>query len=414
MKKNTDVTYEHIDRPIIGIINNIGAFPLFESALRNRLSVVKLVGLAKKRSGLVDFGGDDYIEPLEVLIGSLLTEANLNALGLVCIHEHLTGALVRRLQLVDALKKNPAIENGEVVAPISIIGLPRTGTTILHELLSSNSAFRHLSTWEADSLFPHPEERTYKTDPRIQSSNKTYEFLRYICQGIDAIHEMGAELPQECILLQELSIRSRSFLSYHVPSYMRWLESCDMTPSYQWHKKALQYLQYKFKRDRWVLKNPHQFWSMDKFLDVYPDAVLVQTHRNVNDVLPSITSLCAKLQGCYTKKLDPFVVGEEMLTSLSCGINTLMQYRHNNKWANNHFIDVMYQDIVDHPVETAEIIMRRAGVPVSGSAMGEISSCINSRPQHRNGRHVYKKEWFGFGGDEINSAFGDYHARYGL
>ena len=407
-----EVTYKHTDRLPVRIINIVGAFSPFANALKNRLTVDGLTAAAIKRSGLSDFGGDDFIEPLNVLVGALLTEAKLNTLGLLCIHEHLVSSLVKRQQLADALKKNPAIEAQTIVAPISIIGLPRTGTTILHELISSNERFRHLATWEADSPFPHPEEASYKTDPRIEATRKRYAFLRYISQGIDAIHEMDADLPQECILLQELSFRSRSFLSYHVPSYMRWIESCDMTSSYQWHKKALQYLQYKFKRERWILKNPHQFWSMDKFLQVYPDAILVQTHRSMDEVIPSITSLCAKIQGCYTNDFNPEVVGQEMLTSLGAGIKTLSEFRSGNAEANSHFIDIHYQDTIENPVETVEKILLFAGVVFSDDELSNMQNFMLGRQQHRHGKHVYKKEWFGLSEKKIDNVFGDYHRQY--
>jgi hypothetical protein len=408
-----NVTYHTDERAVLKLFNVASRLPFVGSKLGKPIVQESIIASAIKLAGSEDFGGDDFLEPLTLLIDSINNEAKLTPAGLFMAANYITSDLVTRLKLVKALRENPDIEAQPVVAPISIVGMPRTGTTFLFEMISSDSRFRVPASWEAERPFPHPEKETRFTDPRIAQSEQTFKIINYLADGLTAMHEIGALLPQECIILQGPSLRSQSYSTvYSVPSYMNWLANCDMSFSYSWHKRLVQYLQYKHSAERWVFKSPAHPGHIEDFLKIYPDAKFVQTHRPLLDVLSSVSSLFCKMRSPYSHHVDPIGVGVEMMKDFGGALNKLVELRAHNSHVNSIFLDLQYSDIIKNPDAAYEAFCEFSGIGLPDGYASNGSNFQRERPQHRNGKHVYKPEWFGLGQEVINNKFLAYNQRH--
>lgn len=407
------VTYHNNERAVLKVFNAASKIPFVGSKIGKNLEIDSIVSSAIKQVGLDDFGGDDFIEPLTVLVDSINHEAKLTPAGLFMAGAYITSDLATRLRLVEALKENPDIEVQPVISPISIVGMPRTGTTFLFEMISSDSRFRVPASWESERPFPHPEKETRFTDPRIAQSERTFKVINYLADGLTAMHEIGAMLPQECIILQGPSLRSQSYSTvYSVPSYMNWLANCDMSFSYSWHKRLVQYLQYKHSAERWVFKSPTHPGHIEDFMKIYPDAKFVQTHRPLLEVLSSVSSLFCKMRGPYSHHVDPIGVGGEMMKDFGGALNKLVELRASNSYVDSRFLDLQYGDIISNPDAAYEQFCEFSGIGLPEGYSSNGSNFQRGRPQHRNGKHVYKPEWFGLSQEIIDNKFSEYNRRH--
>ena len=271
---------------------------LCEHAVVPDLNAKTITDEACESTGLDDFGADSWREGLEVLVDALNTEAALNELGLAVVGGELAGYLADRLQITAYRTAHPEIAAVDVVPPIVIVGQGRTGTTILFDLLAQDRGSRVPRTWEVDHPCPPPETATYETDPRIAEVDATLEGLDLVLPGFRAMHPMGARNAQECVRITASDFRSLIFATqYRVPSHSQWLtHQADMASAYRWHRIFLQHLQSHHPGNRWVLKSPGHQWCMGELLAEYPDALLVQSHRDPLRIIASISSLVARLR----------------------------------------------------------------------------------------------------------------------
>ncbi|WP_131831719.1 sulfotransferase family protein, partial [Pseudofrankia asymbiotica] len=232
--------------------------------------------------GSEDFGGEAWQEGLERLVDALRGDADLNGIGAAFAGRELKQQLVNRLKIVAYSKANPAVTKADVVPPVVIVGHGRTGTTILHDLMAQDPATRVPLTWEVERPYPPPETATYDTDPRIDAVDMRLAAIGQVMPELQGMHPMGARLAQECVCITNADFRSTLFgTEYRVPSYMTWLlDTADMAPAYRWHRQFLQHLQARHPAHRWVLKSPGHIWSLGELLAEYPEALLIQTHRD--------------------------------------------------------------------------------------------------------------------------------------
>ena len=249
-------------RPLgLRLMNGIGGALQRVGVPLVRLDEERLLTEATRRTGLSDFGDEWFRDPLRRLLDAYEKEAALTTLGRLIARNDILRLLENRLRLIDTWKRHPEILSTPICQPIVIIGLPRTGTTILHELLAQDPANRVPLTWEVMHPWPPPERATYVSDPRIAQVAKHFSRIDQVLPGFQAIHPMGAQLPQECVALMAHDFAT---MIYHttnsVPSYQAWLEAADLRPVYASHRQQLQYLQWRCAGDRWVLKSPGHLW----------------------------------------------------------------------------------------------------------------------------------------------------------
>src|SRR5262245_19104394 len=246
------------------------------------LGVDALVEQARAATGLEDLGEPTWREGLERLLAALREEARLHELGRTFAAADLVSYLTNRLGIVAWRRTHPEVARAPVTPPIVIVGQGRTGTTILHDLLAQDPATRAPLSWEVDLPCPPPEAATWASDPRIAEVQARSDLTEQLIPGFRAMHPSGALLAQECVRITGADFRSVIFpTQFRVPSCARWaMYEADMAPAYRWHRRFLQHLQSRHPARRWVLKSPGHIWCLDALLAEYPDALLVQTHRD--------------------------------------------------------------------------------------------------------------------------------------
>jgi hypothetical protein len=374
-----------------------------------------LLEAAHRETGLDDFDGEEFREPLRRILGGLETEARLTFLGRMVARRDLLGLLTSRLRLAEDRKRHPAIADEVVAPPFFIIGLPRTGTTLLHNLIAQDPAGRAPRTWEVMAPSPPPEPLTYDTDPRIDGAERKLRWLDWLAPDFKAIHPVGARLAIECIaILSHSFLSSRFHTTYRIPTYQAWLKAQDLRPAYAYHRRFLQHLQWRMPTERWVLKAPAHFYALDALFAVYPDARVVQTHRDPRVVLGSVASLTLALQSAFAEELDRAEIGREVVQSWTDGLARAMRVRHAGTIAADRFVDVHYHELLQDPIAAVRRIYAHFELPLTVRAEGRMRRYLMRNPQHKHGRHDYDLETFGLDGPSLDRHFRPYREFFAI
>jgi hypothetical protein len=374
-----------------------------------------LLEAACRETRLEDFGGDEFREPLRLVLEGLETEARLTLLGRVVARRDLIGLLTNRLRLTEDRKRYPGIADQRIARPFFIIGLPRTGSTLLHHLISQDPASRAPQAWEVMTPSPPPEGARYETDPRIADAERKLAWLDWLAPDFKAIHPLGARLAIECIaILSHTFLSSRFHTTYRTPSYQAWLKKQDRTPAYAYHRRFLEHLQWRTRADRWVLKAPAHLYALDALLAIYQDALIVQTHRDPRMVLGSVASLTVSLQSAFAEPLDLAEIGREVLQSWTEGLERGMHVRRSGPAGAERFFDVNYQQLLANPIGTVRRIYAHFELPLTAEAEDRMRSHLRGNPQHKHGRHAYDLKAFGLDGPALDQQFRSYREFFGI
>ena len=351
-----------------------------------------LLDHAMAKTGLTDFGEDSWYEPFQVYLKSLETEAQLTLFGRLMARNDLILWLSTRLQVMEWLKRHPEIEDQEVKAPMFIVGLPRSGTSILFELLAQDPDVGVPLMWEALQPCPPPEAATYTRDARIEFADAVFTQWNRVAPEFAAMHEMRGDIPAECGL-----IMAGSFISDHVgslhqtPSYAMWCAEADYLPAYQYHRKVLQVLQWRNPRARWLLKAPEHQVHLKTLLNVYPDARIVQTHRDPIQCMASTTSLMGTLY--HMRSDQPFnaAMFENILMGEATAqrLEKVMDQRASGLIPAGNIADSRYQDLIDDPIGNIESLYRHFNLALSDQARAAMSAYLTAKPKGKFGAHRY-------------------------
>jgi hypothetical protein len=391
------------------VLNRVGALASRVGATPS-LDEESLVEAARKRSRLHDLGDEGFRTGLRVLLRSLEDEAELTALGRLAARTRLVGLLETRLRLVEHARRSPDVAAEQVARPVFVLGLPRTGTTVLYGMLGSDPAMRAPASWEVGRPFPPP----VADDPRrIAAMDKDFDRFRRIAPGIDGVHPLGARLPQECLALQAPQFASYEFVTtFPVPSYWTWLRSADLVPSYAFERTFLQYLQQARRGDHWILKTPSHLMWLEALLEVFPDALLVQTHRDPTQVLASVSSLMTAMRSSVSDAVDPMKVGPEQLDAWTWAMHRTMAVR--DRLPPGRVVDVHYEDTVGDPLGTTKRIYEHFDLELTPAAEQGVRDYLAANPRDKHGAHRYTLAEFGLDRDEVDAAFAAYRQRFGV
>jgi hypothetical protein len=353
--------------------------------------VDRLVTTARNATGLDDFGEDTWQEGLERLVAALRAEARLHELGEQIAAGELVEYLSTRLNLVDWRKRHPEIAGVDVTPPIVIVGQASTGTTILHDLLAQDPANRVPLTWEVDRPVPPPESATYETDPRIAASQEQLDGVELVIPGFQAMHPMGALLPQECVRMTGGDFRSLIFpTQYRVPSYARWLlDEADMAPAYRWHRLYLQHLQSRHPAPRWVLKSPGHLWCLGALLAEYPNALLVQTHRDPLRIIASLSSLMSVLRRLGSDEISQPEHAAEWAGYLATGLDRSVAAREDGTVPAGRVVDVQFRAFMADPFTTIREIYDRLGLELTEASEMRMRAFLAANTTEKHGGHQY-------------------------
>ncbi len=397
------------------VINGVGGALRAAGLPLVRLDESSLLNRAVKITGLSDFGDEAFHGPLRILLHAFEHEAALTTLGRVIGRTDVVRTLENRLRMVDTCKRHPEIASGEVRRPLFILGLPRTGTTILHELLAQDSSNRVPMTWEVMHPWPPPERATYDTDPRIAQVEKHFSGVDKILPGFKAMHPMGAQLPQECVALTQHDFATMIYHTTHnVLSYQQWLDAADLRPVYAAHRRQLQYLQWRCPAERWVLKSPGHLWALDALLAVYPDACIVQTHRDPLKVIASLTSLITLLRSMGSDAIDPVAIGADWTERLAQGLQRTMDVRARGLLRDDQVFDMHFSEFIGNEVAMVRRIYAHFGIELTADAEARIQRFLAANPKDKHGAHRYRLADAGLDPVVERRRYAAYQERFGI
>ena len=366
---------------------------------------------AAKMAGSDDFGTDSYREPLEVFLRSCEDEAELTTFGRILVSKMLANALSNRIELHRWSQDHPAVRDERIECPWVIVGLPRTGTSVLSHLLGLDPLARPLLQWEAAHPIPPVTLEEAAEDPRIARTAKDLEGLMKLNPPLRAMHPFGATLAEECVALFMYDVRALALETQaHVPSYAHWLEEADMTPAYAQHRLALQTLQSRQPTERWILKTPNHLWHLEALFAAYPDARVIWTHRDPGPVVTSLASLANAAQRILTSRTDPRPTAEEWRRKCAFALRSAMAFdeRSGDGWCQHLHYDVLMAD----PVEAVRQLYRNFGEEVGPLHARRMRAFLEHRPPDAFGRHRYDPADFGWTYAGLDSEFRDYIERY--
>lgn len=377
----------------------------------------KLIREARRRTGLSDFGDESFREPLRILCEHSRTGGPMTFVGRKMLHDELLNRLMNKLKIQAIITSHPEILDQKIEKPVFILGLPRTGTTVLYRLLSKNVDLRAPLTWELNEPVPPPEPSVRVSDPRIKKCQKQFNMMNYINPALKAIHEVEADLPEECFLFMANDLHSTQFTLFWESPYLEWLMNQDMTHIYKSHKRQLQLLQWKFDDKRWVLKWPgHMYW-LKELLHVYPDARIVQTHRDPIKVMASISSLLTTARMPTYDDMDPKRIGMEALdlfSSFATRADLARREEEQREGSTALFHDVYFTDFIKDQMSAIREIHDAFGMELTERSYKNMAQYLDERPRYKYGKHSYTLEQFGLSEKIVRARFHKYYERFGL
>jgi hypothetical protein len=380
-----------------------------------RFDIDTLVAQACEAAGSDDFGEPDgWRDGLARLTDGLVNEAHLSDLGVEIAVMDIVGPLNNRLRITQWRKEHPELATAPIERPIFIVGQPRTGTTILFDLLAQDPELRPPLTWEVDAPWPVPQPETYETDPRIAQIQANLEMSEQIVPGLLTHHPMGALLPQEDVRIWAGQFCSMIFpVQYRLPSYSRWmLYDADHRNAYRYHRIFLQHLQSGVP-GRWLLKSPAHLWQLDTLVGEYPDAVIVQTHRDPLNVISSIAALTQHVRRLASEHSDIGECARQSREEIVVGLERSMKVRDSGVLAPGQLVDVQFADFIRDPFATIRelyVAMGRELTPVAEQRMRDF---LAAHPGDGGGAR-YRWADTGLDADEVREQVAGYQDRFGV
>ena len=359
------------------------------------------------------FGDEGFVEALPVLFDAISREANLNWLGRVMCRQSLIRFLQNRFSVYRHRAAHPEIAGVPIESPLFVVGFPRTGTTILFNLLAQDPANRVPLSWEVLFPDPPPQSDTFATDPRIDKARTYFGRMGSMAPSLASIHEVGAELPQECLPIMAQTLLGPQFsVMFNVPSYQAWVDAQSHAPAYTFHRHYLEHLQSRHMRERWVLKTPVHLRTLDALLTEYPDARFIMPHRDPAKAIPSLASLYYVIRGLASDSVDPRALGRQVLQWWADASDLAIAARRKHSDKANQFMDIQFEEVVADPVAVLARAYEHFDIRWSADAERRMRSFLASNPRGKHGAHRYEAEDFGMTPREIRERFAGYCSEY--
>lgn len=392
-------------------INRVGK--VLKSAGINpfRLSADAIISKARKKASYTGEISEQLDTGLRELVRSINEEAQPNSFGALAVKSLFERTLHGRLMIEQELTKNPEIEESEIKEPVFIIGMPRTGTTILHALMHEDPAHRSPLAWECLLPYPVPKPESFYDNDQLKTVTKEFKQLFKLVPDFLRKHYMASDSPQECLSINAFDFNSfQTSAQLYIPSYMDWFaHRADKLNTMRFHKRFLQYLQSGgVKADRWLLKSPVHLMRLPEIFEVYPDAKIIMTHREPTKVVTSAASLVSSVRSLYSDHEDPIRTGHEQADLWSEYFDRFIESRKIlNK--EDQIIDLKFDDFVTDQVSIVKKIYDRFSWELSDTALANFKKFLELNPKDKNGVHYYTLADFGLNKEGVNSKFIKYN-----
>jgi len=365
---------------------------------------------ASKRTGLTDFGDPCFEAPLNKLM-EVLPNYPLSSLGTLLTEQTMVKAMSNRLRIQDHLKRHPDVLDMPINRPVFVLGFPRTGTTLLQNLLGLDEANRCLKFWELQTPVPLSEDRDTDERKRLSIARRTLQLAYLVAPEQKQIHEIKPDTAEECWPLFSNSFAVLNYdLSSMFTEYGRWLLDYDMTGPYRFYRNTLQLLAHKRPESRFLLKCPEHLWFVDALLEVFPDARIVWTHRDPVASVASYSSLISLGQRMLYGHFDPTKLGDHIQARFREGISRAMQARARAEAAGkgDQFFDVDFKTLVRDPPAMVRKIKAWADLPHDKASEARVQRWMTTERGDKKGAHKYSAEVYGLDGHAIHSQYSDY------
>jgi len=370
----------------------------------------------ERAGGLTELGPGEFLEGLDRFVDSLDRDGRLNDVGRYIAQERILLHVNNRLQYVRDRERYPEIAQVDVVKPVFIVGLPRTGTTILHDILNQDPANRAPLTWELMFPSPPPEAAVGNDDPRVDACQATIPVGDMQSEMFKAMHPMGATLSQECVVMMGETMCTPLFHNQlRVPTYQDWVDTgADWSAVYDFHRRQLQHLWWHKPGDRWMLKTGAHMWGLAELLETYPDARIVFTHRDPVKSLTSYASLTALVRSRGSDEVDPFEIGTDWSARLKVMLERTMAVRAAREYPDAVFYDMYFSNFVADQFVEIEKIYDALDLPMSAEGAAAMRAYIADHPKGKDGIHRYRPEEYGIDPTVVRDEFAPYIERFGL
>jgi hypothetical protein len=369
-----------------------------------------LLALARTETGLEDFGEDTFREGLEQLVGSLRGEACLNAAGEFTLRALIIKLLANRLQIEDWYRRHPEIDAERIERPLFGLGLPRTGSTALSSLLAEDPAARSLRVWESGEPCP-PPATVAGPDPRIARAQEQARLRDEMAPRMAALVPSTPTGPMECQDLMALDFKSQYFQAFaHVPSYAAWLVDADLTPTYQYERRALKLLQWGAPTRPWRLKCPTHLLFLDHLDRAFPDARFVMTHRDPAEVMVSVADVYAEVGRMFSDDIDLHYLGALNIEQWSMAMRRALVFR--DAGHEHQFFDMDHRAVQRDPVGEVRRLYAWLGEPVTPEFETGMRRWWRENAESREQNVHPDPAEFGIDLEQVRPLFADYIARF--
>ncbi|MEO5678675.1 MAG: sulfotransferase [Acidimicrobiales bacterium] len=352
-----------------------------------------------------------YLPALELLVGSCRATAALHEQGRAVLESIVVRHLVNRLLVDDEVARQPTLAAAAVGPAIVVTGLPRTGTTLLHNLLALDPSFRPLRLWEALQPVPRRRPEVPSREQRVAQAARWLERLYQVVPGFQAIHATTPEGPEECDALLQNDFASQHFDDmFNAEAYSAWLATAPLDREYRSYARQLCVLRRPEDGARpWVLKSPSHLGHLDALLAACPEATVIHCHRAPAQAVPSYASLVLSLRRAYSDDVSAALVGEQALRRT---VTALARAGDVRRGAPGRFLDVSYGDLVTRPRATVATLYEQLGRPLPDEVGTAIDGWLGRHPQHEHGVHRYGPGDFGLGAAALDEAFASYREEH--
>jgi hypothetical protein len=370
-----------------------------------KISPEAIISAARQQAGADQFDSESFREGLDILAYDINRSEIVSEQGVQVFTGLYTQNLSNRLQVAEYLRQHPQVLDAPVSKPVFILGMPRTGTTMLSYLLDSDPARRSLLKWEVATTAPPAAPGAIRTDARCLAQQEMDDAWTAADPGMAARHYETADGPTECVFLQAQDFKSLMLGSLTpTPTYNDWMLICDMTSAYEYQRKVMQLLQ-STNGGKWTLKMPSHALFVRTLFKVFPDARVIWTHRDPFDAMASVMSLIGLAQPTTSTITDREYLARALPLQMGSHLSRMLEFAGECPDAVYH---CYYRDLTKDPMAEMARIYKWLGERITPEAEAGMRNWIRENPQGRFGKHSYGLEEWNLTRDILNPYFADY------